>query len=290
MPVNAGPKYFLAEKKYLAARTKEEKIAALQEMITALPKHKGSEHLLAQLKKRLANLKSEKYSKSSAKPKFSIKKEGAAQVCIIGLTQAGKSTLINSLTNANAEVGDHPFTTKNPIVGMMDYGDLQIQLIEIPSMFDPEHIGLLHTSDLIIVLVDSTAENKEMEDILKILRENNLISKKIIFVHNKSKSHTSKLIAIDAKSRIGLEKLKEGIWNALNLIRVYTKSPRKQKDFPAIALKQGSTVKDVAKHIHKDFLKTFKFARVFNDSKFSGQKVGLDYILNDLDVVEIHTG
>ena len=80
MPVNAGSEYFAAEKRYLEARSKEEKIKTLEEMIRALPKHKGSEHLLAQLKHRLKKLKEEKTTKATAKPKFSIKKEGAAQV------------------------------------------------------------------------------------------------------------------------------------------------------------------------------------------------------------------
>ncbi len=291
MPVNAGPEYFLAEKKYLQARTKEEKILALEEMIRSLPKHKGAEHLLAQLKKRLANVKSEKSGKMSAKPKFSIRKEGAAQICIFGLTQSGKSTLINSLTNVRTKVADHQYTTKTPVVGMMDYGDLQIQLIEIPSTFKSEFFSSLHSADLLIMLIDSTAnEEQQIGELSKILRENNLDKKKTIVVRNKSSVCKLNSICVDAKSGMGLDELKTEIWNNLNLIRVYTKSPGKGKDLPALALKNGSTVKEVAKQIHKDFLKTFKFARVFNSTKFSGQKVGLDYKVRDSDVVEIHTG
>jgi ribosome-interacting GTPase 1 len=107
MPVNATQEYFLAEKKYLEARTIEDRIKYLQEMIRTLPKHKSSENQLSELRRRLAKLKKEAATlrKVSTKPKFIIRKEGAAQVCIIGLTQSGKSTLLNSLTNANVEVG-----------------------------------------------------------------------------------------------------------------------------------------------------------------------------------------
>jgi ribosome-interacting GTPase 1 len=278
MPVNATQEYFLAEKKYLEARTIEDRIKYLQEMIRALPKHKSSENQLSELRRRLAKLKKEAANlrKVSAKPKFIIRKEGAAQVCIIGLTQSGKSKLLNSLTNANVEVGDHPYTTQIPQVGMMFVEDVPIQLIEIPSTFDPDALSLLHTCDEIIILIDKSKDIADQKlKLLKILKENKVINKKYIFVMN---DYTEK----------GLEKLKKNIWRNLGLIKVYTKEPGKPKAIPPIVLKPGSTVEDVAKRVHKDFLKNFKFARIFNDTKFSGQKVGLDYKLKDNDIVEIH--
>jgi len=278
MPVNATQEYFLAEKKYLEARTIEDRIKYLQEMIRALPKHKSSENHLSELKRRLAKLKKEAANlrKVSAKPRFIIRKEGAAQVCIIGLTQSGKSTLLNSLTNANVEVGNHPYTTQIPQVGMMFVEDVPIQLIEIPSTFDPDALGLLHTCDEIIILIDKSKDIAYQKlKLLKILKENKVINKKYIFVMN---DYTEK----------GLEKLKKNIWRNLGLIKVYTKEPGKPKALPPIVLKPGSTVEDVAKRVHKDFLKNFKFARIFNDTKFSGQKVGLDYKLKNNDIVEIH--
>jgi uncharacterized protein len=278
MPVNATQEYFLAEKKYLEARTIEDRIKYLQEMIRTLPKHKSSENQLSELRRRLAKLKKEAATlrKVSTKPKFIIRKEGAAQVCIIGLTQSGKSTLLNSLTNANVEVGDHPYTTQIPQVGMMFVEDVPIQLIEIPSTFDPEALSLLHTCDEIIILIDKSKDIADQKlKLLKILKENKVINKKYIFVMN---DYTEK----------GLEKLKKNIWRNLGLIKVYTKEPGKPKALPPIVLKPGSTVEDVARRVHKDFLKNFKFARIFNDTKFSGQKVGLDYKLKNNDIVEIH--
>jgi len=288
MPVNAGPEYFVAEKKYLEARSKEEKIKALEEMIKTLPKHKGSEHLLAQLKHRLKKLKEEKTTKTTAKPKFSIKKEGVAQVCIIGLTKSGKSSLLKALTAANVEVADYPYTTKQPVVGMMNFNDVQIQLIEIPSTFDSDFMSILQTCDLILILIDSSQGiEKQTEELTKVLGK--FEDKKILFVFNKSDiKKVDYGLSISAKERIGLENLKEDIWNRLDLIRVYTKSLGKPKVVPPVTLPRDATVKDVAKSIHKDFLKNFNFARVFNSSPFSGQKVGLDFKLKDLDTVEIH--
>ncbi|MBI2542626.1 MAG: 50S ribosome-binding GTPase [Candidatus Aenigmarchaeota archaeon] len=292
VPINASAEYFEAEKRYLEAKNREEKIAALEEMIRKSPKHKGAHNLLADLKKRLSKLKTENKSKASSKPRFSIRKEGAAQICIIGLTNSGKSTLLNALTNAHVEVGDYEYTTKEPRVGMMLYDDMQFQLIEIPSSFDSESVGLIHSCDLILVLLDSTRNiDKQKKELMKFLEYNRLDSKRLIFVKNKSKvcGLDQSIVCIDAQSKIGMKELKEKIWNTLNLIKIYAKSPNKPKAIPALALKRNSTVSDLAKEIHKDFLETFKFARIFNSTKFSGKKVGLDYKLHDNDIVEIHT-
>lgn len=294
MPVNAGPEYFAAEKKYSEARTIEQKIDALHEMLRTVPKHKGTENLRADLRKRLSKLRKELVieRKKSHKPSFVIRKEGSARISIIGLTNSGKSTLLNSLTNTDVDVAEYPYTTKKPQVGMMLYNDLQFQLIEIPSTFSPESLNLVQSSDLIIVLLDAEQDaDKQKDELMKLLKENRLDDKKMIFVKNKSKvcGLDQSIVCIDAKSETGLDELKETIWKKLNLIKVYTKSPGNQKDVPALALGRRSTVKDLASEIHKDFIKTFKYARIFNSTKFSGRKVGLDYKLQDNDVVEIHT-
>jgi len=291
MPMNAGIEYYVAEKRFLEAKTRRDKIEALEEMIRTIPKHKGTENQISLLRRRLAKLKVQKSAKAGSRPRFTIKKLGAAQVCMLGFTNSGKSTLLNVLTKANAEVADYPYTTKEPEVGMMFFGDIQIQLIEIPSTFDPESMSLLYTCDEIIILLDGTGNiDEQRKEILGILKERNLHNKKILFVVNKSdlKNGKTNYLEISAVKKIGLEKLKEEIWSKLNLIRVYTKSPGKPKVIPPITLPIDSTVKDVAANVHKDFIKNFKFARIFNNTKFSGTHVGLDYKLKDLDVVEIH--
>jgi len=300
MPINAGVDYLVAEKRYSEARTTEEKIKALEEMIRTAPKHKGAENLLADLRKRLAKLKKEAVieRRKSKKSGFSIRKEGSAQICIIGLTNSGKSTLLNSLTNAHAKIAEYPYTTKEPNVGMMLYNDLQFQIIEMPSTFDPKFLSLLHSCDMILVLLDSTQNSdNQKEQLMNILKDNKADSKKMIFVKNKCKICRPErimmpdrvTICIDAQFGLGIDELKEKIWKGLDLIKVYTKSPRKPKAIPAIAMKKNSTVEDFTKEIHKDFTKTFKFAKIFNSTKFSGKKVGLEYKLQNNDIVEIHT-
>jgi uncharacterized protein len=295
MPINATAEYYAAEKKYLNAKSKEEKIAALEEMIKEAPKHKGGHTLLSQLKSRLKKLKEEarRASKAGARAKFSIKKEGAATVCIIGMTNSGKSSLLNLLTAADVEVADYPFTTKLPEVGMMYFKDLQIQIIEIPSTLSPEVASLLLIADEVVVLLDSTQDfENQIEEMNKVLKRYWDPKKACIFVANKSDETNSKLsdfLQISTHTGQGVEELKEKVLASLNLIRVYTKKPGKKKDLPALGLRKNSTVSDVLGLIHKDFRKNFNFARIFNSKKHSGQKVGLDYRLEDGDVIEIHT-
>jgi hypothetical protein len=212
MPINAGPEYFVAEKKYLEAKTREEKIAGLEEMIRTLPKHKGTSNQLALLRKRLANLKSQKSIKAKSKSRFSIKKLGAVQVCIIGLTKSGKSSLLKALTGKDVEIADYPYATKEPNVGMMNFGDVHIQLIEIPSTFDPESMSILYTCDEIVALLDAENPDEQEKELTRILKERNFLNKKILFVVNKSDLNSkSKYLKISAKEGLGLEELKEKI-------------------------------------------------------------------------------
>lgn len=296
MPINAGPEYFVAEKRYSEAKTKKEKIVALEEMIKQAPKHKSSEKLLRDLKKRLAKLKKEVIkeaaSSAKAKPKYIVKKEGAAQICMIGITNSGKSSLLKVLTNANVKVGDYPFTTKIPQVGMMDYTGVGIQLVEIPSTFTPDLISLIRTCDLVMILLDGSKNlEKQLSDMVEVMEKNGMESKRILIVATKSdKKKDESVLYISTKTGDGIDRLKVEIWSRLGLIRVYTKSPSSPKADKPLAMKPGSTVGDATKQVHKTMLDGFKFARIFNETKHSGIKVGLEYVLADMDVVEIHAG
>ncbi|MCD6226230.1 MAG: TGS domain-containing protein [Candidatus Aenigmarchaeota archaeon] len=275
MPLNATVEYYKAEEKYKSAKTKEEKIKYLEEMIRELPKHKGAENVLAQLRRRLAKLKSQKETKKGSK-QFTIKKEGAGQVCIIGLPNSGKSVLLKALTNVDVDIDTYPFTTVKPEMGMAQYEDVWIQIIEIPSTFTGDAIGILHGCDIIIMLLDG---EKNLDDQRKELQ-------KILDEHNIKK----KIIEVVSKKPIDLDNLKKQLWKNLNLIRVYTKAPREKPVKKPIITKQNSTIEDVVREVHQDFLKHFKYAKVWGDSvKVKGTKVGLDHRLKDKDIIEIHS-
>ncbi len=268
MPANVSIEYVKAQERYLKAKTKEEKIAALEEMIREAPSHKGGENLRKQLKQRLAKLKQQKKAKTSRKS-LMIPKEGDAQVCILGLTQSGKSTLLSKLTNAKPKISDHPFTTTKPEIGTFDFKGVKIQLIEIPSNFKPVFMSIVQSSDGIVLIYRNEDELKELKRILSGFR----IRKPFVKI----------------KRDKDLEKTKKNIWKILGLIRVYCKEPGKKPEKKALVLKKDSTVADAAKKVHKDFVKYFKFARIWGKSaKYGGQSFGSEHKLEDGDIVEIH--
>jgi ribosome-interacting GTPase 1 len=301
MTVNAGPEYFAAENRFFNAKTIDEKILCLEEMIKLAPKHKSSETFVANLKQRLAKFeeKKEKAKSTGKSSKKGIKKEGF-QVALIGLPNSGKSSLLSMLTNARPLISPNPFSTREPILGSMDYKGVKAQIVEVPAIgseyFD---IGIINTADLVIEIITSLQDIEKLSSYL--LRA---MGKKII-VYNKSdlldsnqrrkleetiKSKKLPALIISSATGDNLEQLKELIFQSMDSIRVFTKEPGKPRTEDPIVLSKNSTVKDVAEKILKGFSKKVKETRVTGpSSKFPNQKVGLSHILKDLDIVEFHT-
>ncbi len=167
----------------MQASSLEEQIRTLREYIGLVPKHKGTENLLYNLKKRLSKLqfdlekKLEKVKKGRAATvsPFSIKKEGAGQVVVIGITNAGRSSLLNALTNVDAEIADYDFTTQLPVIGMMAYEDILIQLIELPAIFEDMNVkggngrqilSAIRNSDIIIIIIDLSKNPLDQMDFI----------------------------------------------------------------------------------------------------------------------------
>jgi ribosome-interacting GTPase 1 len=199
---------------------------------------------------------------------------------------------MNALTNTQLEVADYEYTTKLPQVGMMDYTGVGIQLVEIPSTFTRDVISLVRTCDLILFVLDGTKDlEAQLKKLMDVIGKDSMPSKKTLIVVNKSdKKNNENGLQVSAKTGDGLKRLKKDIWSRLGLIRVYTKSTSGKKADKPMTLKEGATVKHAVKEVHKTMLKSFKFARIFNKTKYSGRKVGLEYVLSDLDTVEIHAG
>ena len=141
MPANLPPEAKHKWAEVSATKNPKEKLRLLKEFLSLVPKHKGTEKLCSQAKKKMAALRREIEEKKSKKagrggPKFFIEKEGAAQVAIIGMTNAGKSSLIAATTNAKVEVSASPYFTREPVPGMFDYEDIQFQIVEAPALME----------------------------------------------------------------------------------------------------------------------------------------------------------
>ncbi len=273
MVTNPGYEYANAVKQFEAAKTDEDRLNALRLMYQTAPKHKSSEKLLADIKSKIAKLrvKIEKQQKKTGL-QLSIKKEGAAQIVIVGTTNSGKSTLLKKLTNAKVEIAPYEFTTKEPVVGILDYKGIKLQIIEIPAVVPnfkntekgPFLLSLIKQSDLVVLLFNSPQEKKMLDHELQ---EINIP----ILIYNNQ------------------ENIVDEIWSRLDIIKIYTKQPGHKPAYPPLALKKGSIIEDLAEHIHKDFIKKFRFARIWGKSAaFPGQQLGLKHRLEDNDVVELH--
>jgi ribosome-interacting GTPase 1 len=305
MPINVNdPEYTRAEQAFHEASSVEDQLMALNKMISHAPSHKGAENLRQQLTTRRKKLEAqlEKKKKSGKSTKVGIRKEDM-QAIIVGNTNVGKSSLLKILTNAQPLISEIKFTTNEPQIGMMDYENSQVQIIEIPAI-DGEHFdkSIAHTADTVLIMVD------KFEDIEKIKEQLYMITGKTIIVFNKSDQLNSKekrklkaklqtnkynfeiISCIPHWPENGINDLKKKIFSSFDISRIYTKEPGKERSPLPVIMKENPRVKDVAEKILKGFSKRVKKVRIWGPgSKFGGQIVGLNHRLKDLATVEFTT-
>jgi ribosome-interacting GTPase 1 len=325
MPANLPPQYFDAEKTFREAKDPMEKIAALEEMLAIMPKHKGTDHLRAELRTRIAKLNQLAAKKSGARrASMAIEKEGAAQVAVIGLPNSGKSQLIATITNASPPVAEYPFTTHGATPGMMEFENIKIQMLDTPPLV-PQAIQfwlppLLRGADALLIMLDLAGDPLEqMEAIITQLKKMRIVlgdgegggdpeftvwRRKALLIGNKldldgaSRNYQAlkaeyegrfPVIAVSARQGTGLEELKAKTYEVLDIIRVYTKMPGKKPDFnDPIVVDRGSTLADAAAEVHKDFAAGMKYARIWGSGKHDGVMARRDHVLEDGDIIELH--
>ncbi|MCW8809701.1 MAG: 50S ribosome-binding GTPase [Ignavibacteriaceae bacterium] len=327
MPTNLPPEYFRAEQTFREAESSSAKIIALEEMMSTIPKHKGTDKLRAELRRKLSRLREDQQKKKGAgkhESEFHIEKEGAGRVIIIGAANVGKSSLLAAFTNALPAISEAPFSTWTPLPGMMLIDDIQIQLIDTPPLskeiVQPELFDLIRSADLILIVVDLQATPfQQLDASLKLLNEHKIIPKQrqsttvderriqfipILVVVNKDDNDQCDedfqvfkdllevelpLVPISLNSQRNFENLKKRIFESLEIIRIYSKPPGKDADMTKpFVIKKGSTLEEFAGKVHHDFQQKLKTARVWGRNVYDGQLVGKEHILHDKDIVELH--
>jgi hypothetical protein len=312
MPANLTPQYLAAEQRFKEAVTTQEKIEALEEMLAVMPKHKGTDKLHADLRRRIAKLRTEasrKHGVSKASAAYTVQKEGAGQIVLVGAPNVGKSSLLARLTNATPEIADYPFTTRLPQPGMMPYENILIQLVDMPptdeQFYEPWMGGIVRHSDLSLLVVDLGSDEllEEVEDVRRVLEESKIrlegrvaaepqsedlqeLPHRALIVGNKldlpnARDNLSilreffegryEIQAVSAATGEGLGVLGPILFARLDVIRIYTKVPGKKADLSSapFVLKRGSTVLDAARAVHRDFAHSLKFARAWSSEKSS---------------------
>ena len=325
MPANLPPNYYAAEKRLREESDPKAKVKILKEMLALMPKHKGTEHLQGELKKKISKFSSLSQKRTATQQSVSldnIPREGVGQACLVGLPNSGKSSLLNHFTNAKSKVAKFPFSTFKPVLGMMQYEDINIELVDLPPIsleYDEQYIyNIIRLADLVIILLDlHTADiSADYALIKELLARHNIFLKKqgdrkprgaeayktTLLVGTKydtadfSPETFKKIIASDIPGFClslingqGIKQFAEIVFKRLDIIRIYTKTPGKKKDFdkPYILFK-GANVIDAARAIHKELAENMKYARIWGGEKYDGQRVDREYVLNDGDIIEIH--
>ncbi len=326
MPTNLPPAYFKVEAQYREARTDEEKLAYLEQMFSIVPKHKGTDHLRADLRRRISELRSpdrKQKGPSRQVSAFQIDREGAGQVAVIGSPNVGKSALVMALTNATPDVAPYPFTTWTPTPGMMPIDNIQVQLIDTPPLseehIEPDLMSLIRRADLLLLVVDLQAYPiEQLEDTLAILETYHIAPSHrrahydepfrwrfipTLILANKADDETLDedfqvlcelldegwtILPISAERRRYFDQLKAAVFEHLKIIRVYSKPPGKKADLSApFVMRRGGTVEEFAGHVHRDFLQKLQSARIWGEGVYDGQPVSREHVLHDGDIVEL---
>ncbi|MCX8159610.1 MAG: 50S ribosome-binding GTPase [Candidatus Saccharicenans sp.] len=328
MPANLPPEYFEVERTLRQARTAEEKISIMEKLLSIIPRHKGTEKLVALYRSKIAKLKEEIEQRPTARrgQLFRIEKSGAGQVIIIGPPNAGKSALIRALTGVEVEVADFPFTTRTAAPYMMPFENIKIQLIDTPPItadfMETWLAEMIKMAEAVLVVLDTSSPDSsaQLEVIFNRLKEKKveLVSgettvppdrfpflKRTLLVLNKSDlsearafqeeldilfGKTLDRVPVSAATGDGLETLRRRVFDLLQIVRVYSKVPGKKPDYDSpFILKKGSNIVDLARQVHKDFSEKLNYARVWSkQGTISGLRVTRDYLLNDEDTVELH--
>ena len=328
MPANLTPQYQKAEDAYRRAATAEERIGCLEEMLSIIPKHKGTDRLQADLRKRLKETRSEFATEQSSQKKsqsYKIPRQGAGQVVLVGGPNAGKSRVVKELTNASPDVADYPFSTREPLPAMMPWEDVTVQLVDTPPVTDT-HVesyltGMVRAADLALLIVDGSSDDAP-DDTASVIEQfsqrKTLFSDRTGFdeedfsiVHirtlliltrasdpdadlrlellEESTGRTFEVIRVELDDDASCESLRDTIYNTLEVVRVYTKPPGKPADFEApFTVPREGTIEDLALQVHRELATNLKFARIWGEGVHDGQSVGREHVLADKDLVELH--
>jgi len=339
MPTNVTPEYKKAEEAYRKAREPRERLDCLRVMLRTIPKHKGTDHLQADIKTRIKQLTAElagpKKGGRHSGPSHVVRPEGAAQLCLVGPANAGKSSLHARFTGSHSDIGPYPYTTHQPIPGMLPYEDIHFQLVDLPPVsadfMEPWLVNALQPADGVLLVVDISdpdcleqiptiltrlAEKKvfltaqwpgleqteavdliETDDPFRLILPTVLIANKSdldpdpdeVEVLEELLGLRFPTLTMSAENGKGLDDLAPFLFRALQIVRVYTKTPGKPADNDKpFTVRRGGTVLDVARLVHKDIARGLKFARIWGAEVFDGQQVGPDHLVSDGDLVELH--
>jgi len=285
------------------ARTRE-----IRALLGELPDYRNGPY--ADLRKWLMDEVEETRVRSNAvhRDSISVRREGAAQIALVGPPNVGKSSLLQALSEIQIKTGDYPFTTLRPVPALTRVGGVLVQLVEIPGLIEGATedrgggralLGVLRSADAIVYCARADADPGELRPVIAEVALAGIEKPAFLAATRADEAPPDGIprlraafpdldvLPVSVIDEASLHAFREAVWRLTGLIRVHLRS-NGETDVEPLALDSGATVTDVADAVHHDLATAFMGARVWGPSaRFDGQRVGREHEVQDGDTVEI---
>jgi ribosome-interacting GTPase 1 len=295
-------------KRRLVGKTGSARIAELRAILAELPNYRSGPY--ADIRKWVHGELAETRVRARVihRDSISVRREGAAQVALVGPPNAGKSSLLQALSAVQIKTGDYAFTTTRPVPVLTRINDVLVQLVEIPGLLagavedrggGRALLGVLRGADAMVLCQDASAPLDAHLAVRAALAEAR-ISLPAVVAATKADEATPadiarlaqavpdlEVIAVSVLDDASLDSFRTGVWRLTGLVRVFLRRPGEGGAEP-VALRPPATVLDAADAIHHELASACRGAHVWGPSaRFEGQRVGRAHELAHGDVVEV---
>jgi uncharacterized protein len=295
-------------KRRLIGKEGRDRIREVNALIAELPDYKNGPY--ADLRKSLLAEIDDTRVRSNAvhRDSIAVRREGAAQVALVGPPNVGKSSLLQALSEIQIKTGDYPFTTLRPVPALTRIGGVLVQLVEIPGLIEGASedrgggralLGVLRSADAIVYCARTDADPAELRAVIDEVALAGIEKPAFLAATRSDEASATAIdrlrvafpeltvLPVSVIDEASLDAFREAVWQLTGLIRVSLRSNGSTDEEP-LAIEPGSTVADVADWVHHDLGASFSGARIWGPSaRFEGQRVGREHLVQDGDVVEI---